>query len=167
MSGNRRSKELQSMAEESVITDEMRAAIDVESEPSIYEIEKEPIRRWADSIGDSNPLYHDEAYARSKGYRSIIAPPGFIAQYAFPVKAGGGGRRNFRNPFTRMLNGGNEYELFKPVQAGDTISATSKIAELRERPGRMGPMLFIISETTYKNQDGDIVAKARGTGISY
>ena len=155
------------MAEESVITDEMRAAVGVESDPSVYEIEKEPIRRWADAIGDTNPLYRDEEYAKSRGYRSIIAPPGFIAQYAFPVKSGGGGRRDFRNPFARMLNGGNEYELLKPVQAGDTISSTTKIAELRERQGRMGTMLIITSETTYKNQDGDVVARARGTGISY
>lgn len=154
------------MAEESVITDEMKAAIGVESEPSVYEVEKEPIRRWAQAIGDPNPLYHDEEYARSKGYRSIVAPPGFIAQYAFPVKAGTSARR-FRSPFTRNLNGGNEYELVKPVQAGDTITATSKLAEIRERSGRMGPMLIIISETTYKNQDGEVVAKARGTGISY
>ncbi len=154
------------MTEDSVITDEMKAAIGVESEPSVYEIEKEPIRRWAESIGDSNPLYRDEEYARSKGYRSIIAPPGFMAQYAFPVKAGGGGR-SFRSPFTRMLNGGNDYEFFKPIQSGDTISATNKLAEIRERTGGMGKMLIIINETTFKNQDGEIVAKARSTGISY
>jgi acyl dehydratase len=155
------------MGEESVITDEMRAAIGVESEPSIYEIQAEPIRRWAEAIGDPNPLYRDEEYARSKGYRGVVAPPGFVAQYAFPVKAGSGGRRSFRSPFARGLNGGNEYEFFKPVQAGDTITATSKLAELRERPGRLGTMLFIISETTYRNQDGEVVAKARGTSISY
>jgi acyl dehydratase len=155
------------MGEESVITDEMRAAIGVESEPSVYEIQAEPIRRWAEAIGDPNPLYRDEEYARSKGYRGVVAPPGFVAQYAFPVKAGSGGRRSFRSPFARGLNGGNEYEFFKPVQAGDTITATSKLAELRERPGRLGTMLFIISETTYRNQDGEVVAKARGTSISY
>jgi len=155
------------MAEDSVITDEMKAAVGVESEPSVYEIEKEPIRRWAESIGDPNPLYRDEEYAKSKGYRSIIAPPGFIAQYAFPVKAGGSPRRAFQTPFSRMLNGGNEYEFFKPIQAGDIISATNKISDLRERAGRLGKMLFIISETTFKNQDGEIVAKARSTGISY
>ena len=155
------------MTQDSVITDEMRAAIGVESEPSVYEIEKAPIRRWAEAIGDPNPLYRDEEYAKSKGYRSIIAPPGFMAQYAYPVKAGGGGRRSFRSPFTRMLNGGNEYEFFKPVQAGDTIASTSKLAELRERDTSLGKTLFIISETTFKNQDGEVVAKARGTGISY
>lgn len=154
------------MAEDSVITDEMKSMIGVESEPSVFEIEKEPIRRWAEAIGDSNPLYHDEEYAKKEGYRSIIAPPGFIAQYAYPVKLGQG-RVRFSTPFARMLNGGNEYEFFKPVQAGDMITSTNKLAELFERDGRMGKMLFIISETTFKNQDGDVVAKARGTGISY
>ncbi len=155
------------MTQDSVITDEMRAAVGVESEPSVYEIEKSAIRRWAESIGDPNPLYRDEEYAKSKGYRSLVAPPGFVAQYAFPVKAGAGGRRGFQSPFSRNLNGGNEYEFLKPVQAGDTLSATSKLAEIRERDGRMGKMLITTSETTYKNQNGEVVAKARGTGISY
>lgn len=155
------------MAEDSIITDEMKAAIGVESEPSVYEIEKEPIRRWADSIGDPNPLYHDEEYAKSQGYRSLVAPPGFLGNYAYPIKAGAGPRRGFRSPFTRVLNGGNEYDFIKPVQAGDTITATSRLAELREREGRLGKMLFIINETVYKNQDGEIVARSRGTGISY
>ena len=155
------------MAEDSVITDEMRAAIGVESEPSEYEIEKEAIRRWAEAIGDTNPLYRDEEYAKSKGYRNIIAPPGFIANYAYPTKVGEGGRRGFRSPFAMVLNGGNEYDFFKPIQAGDKITSTTKLAELREREGRLGKMLFMINETTYKNQDGEIVAKSRGTIISY
>ena len=154
------------MAEESVITDEMRSVVGVESPPSVFEIEREPIRRWAEAIGDSNPLYRDEEYARKKGYRSIIAPPGFVAQYAFPVKSGGT-RRAFKNPFTRNLNGGNEFEFFKPVQAGDIITSTGKLTEIFERKGRLGTMLFVIYETTYKNQDGDVVARQRTTGISY
>ena len=154
------------MAEDSVITDEMRSMIGVESGPSVYEIEKGAIRRWADAIGDPNPLYHDEEYARNKGYRSIIAPPAFVAQYGFPVKAG---QKQVRitSPLTRGLNGGSEYELFKPVQAGDIITSTTKLAELFEREGRLGNMLFVINETTYKNQNGEVVAKHRGTGINY
>lgn len=154
------------MTNESVITEEMRNAIGVESEPSVYEIEKEPIRRWAESIGDANPLYRDEAYAQKQGYRSIIAPPGFIAQYAFPTKFGMP-RATFKRPFTRNLNGGNEYDFLKPICAGDVISSTTKVSDMRERDGRMGKMLIITMETTYKNQDGEIVAKSRGTGISY
>ncbi|MFC1886267.1 MaoC family dehydratase N-terminal domain-containing protein [Thermodesulfobacteriota bacterium] len=154
------------MGQDSVITDEMRAIIGVESEPSVYEIEKAPIRRWAESIGDANPLYHDEAYAKSKGWRGLLAPPGFVVFYAFPVKEGKA-KVKFESPFKRRLNGGNEFEFFKPVQSGDTLTAITKLAELNERKGKMGTMLISVSETVYKNQDGEIVAKARRTGISY
>jgi len=153
------------MADDTVITDEMKAAIGVESEPSVYEIERSSIRRFAEAIGDTNPLYHDEEYAKSKGYRSLIAPPGFIAQYAFPIKRGKAS--GFKSPFSRNLNGGNEYEFFKPIQAGDTITSTNQVIELREKAGRMGTMLITVAETTYKDQDGDTVAIARSTGISY
>lgn len=156
------------MAQDSVISDEMRSMIGVESSPSVFEIEKEPIRRWAEAIGDTNPLYHDEEYAKNSRYGGIIAPPGMVGNYSFPVKAGGAGRR-VQSPFWRVLNGGNEFEFFKPVRAGDTLTATSKLVELYERQGRpeIGRMLFQVSETTYKNQDGEVVVKTRNTGISY
>ena len=153
------------MTQDSIITEEMRSRIGVESAPSVFEIEKEPIRRWADAIGDPNPLYHDEAYAKQQGFSSLVAPPGFIAQYAFPVKVGSAPR--IASPLTRNLNGGNEYEFFKPVEAGDVLSVTGKLVDLQERSGRMGKMLIQVVEMTYKNQRGEMVAKARLTGISY
>jgi len=154
------------VAEDSVITEEMRSMIDVESDETVYEIEKEPIRRWADAIGDPNPLYRNEEYAKKKRYRSIIGPPAFVDQYSFPVKLG---QRQARiiSPFTRKLNGGDEYEFFIPVQAGDTVTSTTKLVELLEREGRLGKMLIQIYETTYKNQNGEAVVKSRNTDISY
>ena len=156
------------MAEESVITEEMRSLLGVESEPSVYEIQKEPIRRWAEAIGDPNPLYHDEEYAKKSRRAGIIAPPGMIGNYAFPVKLGGPPPR-VTSPFWRVLNGGNEYEFLKPVRPGDVLTATTKLADLQERMGRpgIGRMLIQVLETTYKNQNGEVVVKTRGTGISY
>lgn len=153
------------MSQSLVITDEMRSLLGVESEPSVYEIEKEPIRRWAEAIGNLNPLYHDEEYARSKGYRSLLAPPAFIGNYDFPIKASR--RRSLGDISTRNLNGGNEYEFFKPAQAGDVLMATSKLVQLYEREGRLGKMIFMVYEDTYKNQENELVAKARWTGIAY
>jgi acyl dehydratase len=156
------------MAQESVITDEMKSMIGVESEPSIYEIEKESIRRWAEAIGDPNPLYCDEEQAKKSKYGRIIVPPGMIGNYAFPVKSGGPAPR-VKSPFWRVLNGGNEYEFFKPVHAGDVLTATTKLVDLQERQGRpgIGRMLIQVHETTYKNQKGEVVVKTRNTVISY
>lgn len=156
------------MAQDSVITDEMRSLVGVESEPSIFEIEREPIRRWAEAIGDPNPLYHDEEYAEKSRYQAIIAPPGFIGNYAYPVKVGKPTPR-VKSPFSKNLAGGNEYEFFKPVREGDVLTATTKLADLYERQGRpeIGRMLFQVIETTYKNQKGEVVARSRSTSISY
>ncbi len=54
-----------------------------------------------------------------------------------------------------MLNGGTDYEYFEDVCAGDILTATMKISDIAEREGKMGPMLIVSTETTYKNQAGD------------
>jgi acyl dehydratase len=58
-----------------------------------------------------------------------------------------------------------EYEFLSPIRVGDVLSASSVIADIYEREGRSGKMAFIIRETTYTNQNGEEVAKTRGTSI--
>jgi acyl dehydratase len=157
------------MTHDSVITSEMRKSIGIESEPTIVEIEKESIRRFAEAIGDPNPLYRDEEYAKRYGFRSIIAPPGFTPSYSFPIKIGKAVDRggDIRAKFTRGLNGGGEYEFFQPIQAGDILSITNKISDIYERDGRVGKMVFTISETICRNLKGETVLIMRHTGIRY
>jgi acyl dehydratase len=165
---------------ESVITDEMRSWIGKELESHTIEIEKEPIRRWAESIGDPNPLYHDEAYAKKTRHGAMITPPGMINNYAFGLEghAGrmgglrvppGGGRRTFELPFKFILNGGNEIEYMRPIKAGDVLKVTSRISDMVERQGRpgIGRMFIQTTEITFQDQKGQVVAKARGTMINY
>ncbi len=156
------------MNQDSVITDEMRSMIGVESEPSIFEIEKGAIRRWVEAIGDPNPLYHDEEYAKKTKYAGIIAPPGFLYNYAYPVKVGKPAP-HVKSPFWRGLDGGEEYEFFKPVRAGEVVTATAKLVDLYERQGRLGigKMLFQVEEITHRNQSGEVLAKTRKTNIFY
>ena len=49
---------------ESVITQEMKDAIGVESDPAIYVIEKGAIIRFAQAIGDNNAIFNREDDAR-------------------------------------------------------------------------------------------------------
>ena len=153
----------------SVITDKMRAEIGVESEPITFEVDKTACRMFARAVGYTDPIYFDEQYAKSKGYRSIPAPVGFLGHPVYdpnrPQRLGGYFRTD--TPFKRILNGGTDIEYFHTVCAGDVLTATSKLADLSEREGRLGPMLVTVTESTYRNQDGKLVARARGTGIQY
>jgi acyl dehydratase len=155
------------MTQGSVITEEMKKAIGVESDSTIVLIEKEPIRRFAEAIGDPNPIYHDEEYAKKLGYRSVIAPPGFHPEYSFPIKKARVSSPLIKSPFTRELNGGNEYEFFQPIQAGDVLNITNRLGDIFERDGRMGKMLFAINEVVIRNQKGEMVLIMRYTDITY
>ena len=66
------------MTQASVITDEMRAAIGKESEPVTFEVDKTACRMFARAVGYTDPIFFDEEHAKSKGYRGIPAPVGFL-----------------------------------------------------------------------------------------
>ncbi|OGO50154.1 MAG: hypothetical protein A2148_11015 [Chloroflexi bacterium RBG_16_68_14] len=155
----------------SVITDEMREVVGKEGEPVTLEVEKTGCRMFARAVGHTDLIFYDEEYAKSRGYRSIVAPPGFLGT---PTHRPGGERqpgemagRRFSIPYKRVLNGGTEYEYFDSVCAGDVLSARTKISNFNERVGSIGPMLITSRETTYTNQDGKVVAKMYGTTIQY
>ena len=152
---------------------------------TVFEVEKGAIKKFADAVDDANPLYLDEEYAKNSKYQSIIAPPGFFgwpvrfARGSTPPRAAGskGSSEQTAEPranlgvalaeagYTRVLDGGMEYDLFHPVRAGDTLAASSVIKDVIGREGSTGKLAFVISETTYINQNGELVAKARATSI--
>ena len=61
--------------QESVITDEMREAIGKEGAPATLEVDKTGCRMFARAVGHTDLIFYDEEYAKSKGHRSVVAPP--------------------------------------------------------------------------------------------
>lgn len=150
----------------SVVTDEMRAQLNKESEEWTVEVDKTSVRMFARSCQYDDPIFYDEEFARSKGYRSIPAPPHYLGTPAFDPNAPARGGRQLNIPYKRNLNGGTDIEYLDTIQAGDVLTATSMLTELEETSGRLGPMLIVRNQTTYRC-DGKVVAILRGTGIRY
>lgn len=150
------------MPEGSLISDEMRKSIGVESEPIVYEIEKGAIKKFAEAIGDPNPLWQDEQYAKKSVHGSIVAPPTFAISLRHDPFMD---RVKQLASFKRILNGGNDVESFLPIRPGDIIAVTGKIVDIRERAGKAGNMAFMTIELSYKNQKGELAAKIKNTII--
>ena len=142
---------------------------------STLEVEKGAIQRFAEAVDDPNPLYRDEEYAMSSRYGSIIAPPGF---FGWPAKGKSQGvvfsllEGELEQALTKAgynttsaIDGGITYEFFQAIRAGDSLTASLSIKDIAERKGPAGKALFIIYETTYTNQNGNLVVKERGTFI--
>lgn len=155
------------MTEGSLITDELKKLIGVPGEPVTFKVEEGAIQRYAQAIGDPNPLYNDVEYASNSKYGRLICPPGFTG---WPVK---GGMSVFKlveslvkaGAPPRLLDGGMEFEFFVPIGAGDILAATTKIANISEREGKSGKMMLATIETDFLNQNGDLALRTRATLI--
>ena len=149
--------------QDSLITEEMRRAIGVESEPGVIEVEKETIRRVADALDDPNPLWRDEEYAKGTSHDGIIAFP--IAFH--PSTRAGKSNASYESPARGGVVANDEWEFLEPVRPGDRITVTTRVVDFYEREGRQGRMLFTVTEATYRNQHGRVAMLQRRTGVGF
>jgi len=142
---------------------ELKKRLGKETTPVTYEVEQGHIRRFAEAIGDYNPLWVDETEAPKTPYGGIVAPPTFTRAF----NPSDEDESMPRDPSERVLDAGSEYEYFAPIKVGDRITVVSKIADVYQKEGRLGMMTFEVKEVTFTNQFGQLVAKRRDTGIFY
>ena len=137
-------------------------AIGLETPPVTMEVEQGAIWRFAEAIGDDNPLWTDESVARKSRYGGVIAPPTFLRSMC-DVRV----ELPFDLSLDRLLDAGSDWEYFEPVRAGDRITAVARIADLTEREGRLGVMIFLTALITYRNQFDEVVATQTSISIRY
>lgn len=119
-------------------------------EPLRYDVERGALRRFARAVGDPNPLWQD------------MAPPTFILavgleqveQRLWGMVSSGA-----------VIHGSTEAEYYGTIRAGDTIIIKTKLASIRERPGKRGKMVFLAFDAAYENQKQVLVARSRQTII--
>ena len=125
------------------------------------DVEKGRLKFFAKAIGETNPIYTDETAAREAGYSSLPAPP------TFPMALDMDGPEDMPVldvldiDISKLLHGTQEFEYLAPICAGDRITITSRIADMFDKKG--GALEFVVSENTYTNQNGQLVAKATST----
>ncbi len=157
------------MAEDSLITDRLKELIGVPSEPIVFKVEEGAIQRYAQAIGDDNPVYNDPDVANDRTSGRLLAPPGFTG---WPVKADRPTEQLFESLVKagappRVLDGGVEFEFFGSIGAGDVLTATPRISSITERDTRLGKTMFTTAEISYVNQNGDLVLVSRATLIQF
>lgn len=156
-------------SQESLITPEIKAMLDQETVyPGKEMVDATAIRRYAAAIGELDPLYLDEEYAKKTIYGGIIAPPTFVFDVSNNIfgDVGEDGREKGRVtlPGLRVARGGNEWQFFEPVRPGDVIDRKRKIAEIYEKAGRKaGNIVFVVTETSCTNHKGQLLGINRET----
>jgi acyl dehydratase len=130
-----------------------RSFIGTATEPFIVEVEKGAIRNFAEALGDTNPLYHDEAFARANGYAGLVAPPTFPVSFRPPV------RQTWLRDLDegRILAGEQTFKYVRPVVAGDVLECRVHLVAVEEKQGKSGPMELLFQEMRALDSKGQLV----------
>ena len=154
-----------------MISEELRSLTGKVGEPMVLEVERGAIRKMADSVGDTNPLYWDQEYARNTNHGRIVAPPGFFgwptkwtnAMPFFTTLRDDLNKALAAAGYSRRLDGSIEYEFHVPIRDGDTLFAFFQIVSIFEKNPTM---VFNVTKTSYYNQNGSLAAVATQTIIA-
>ena len=126
------------------------------SAPITHEVTDEHIRRFADAVGDPDPVYRDAGVARAAGHARIPAPPTFAIALR-PNDA----REGLAIPWQKILHGEQELRYERPIYAGDVLTLTQRITNIYEKAGKSGINDFLVLETTARDDQGGVVFVAR------
>jgi len=139
------------MAEQELKYDE--SVVGVEVEIGKHDVTREQILGFCAAIGETNPLYTDEAAAKAGPYGTLVAPPTFYTI----IRLGEGPDPKIQFGNSRF-NAGQHCEFLAPIRAGDTVTVKTKVHEIYEKTGRSGHMAFLVRRNTYTNQAGEKLA---------
>src|SRR5690606_11115376 len=100
------------------------------------------IRHWCVAMGDRNPVYRDEAAAKTSVHGGIIAPPAMLQVWTMPgygaEPAGADAVAELyelldSQGYSSIVATNSEQAFLRPLRLGDTIAATETIASISER----------------------------------
>jgi acyl dehydratase len=123
--------------------------VGVEFDWTTFEMEAESMVAWAEACGETDPRFTDSAH------------PDFQAQPNFTTHCMSG--RVFPKDFPQIgsgfgIDGGKTVEAHAPIRAGDTLSAVTTIADIFDKTGRSGTMIFIVQRMEFKNQNDELIS---------
>lgn len=129
-----------------------RSAVGREVHAGRFEVTRESIATYCEALEETNPLYTDEAAAKSGPYKGIVAPPGLLQTVRMSPPPDPG------IDFGTSFMAGSRQEYFLPMRPGDVIDGYASVKEVYEKTGRSGRMIFVVRRTRYVNQHGENVA---------
>jgi hypothetical protein len=158
-----------------------------------FHVDRTGILLFAGALGETNPIYYDEAFAKATALGGVIAPPTFAISSAHwnpdyglkgirkipapkprPPKAeggaggggGGGSGAGGGGSLARVLHGEQRFEYHQPIRPGMQLTVVTKPGRTWTKEGRKGGSLrFSETVSEYRDEKGDLVVTATSVGV--
>lgn len=129
------------------------------SKPVKNEIEKGAIRKFAQAIGDDNPLYVDEEKAAASRYGRIIAPPTFARTLDY------GEIGDLDDSIPGLIHADERYRYARPIVAGEVVYGSRALVKTFSKTGKLGAMTFLVFQQKAIDEAGNTVVEGTSTII--
>ncbi len=114
-----------------------------------FTIDADKMVAWAEAVGETDPRFldptHDDFQAHPNFTTHCLS--GRVLPEDFPQIGG-----------PRGIDGGKAVEIHRPIRAGDELRASTTIADIYDKTGRSGTMVFIVQRMSFVNQRDEPVA---------
>jgi len=126
-----------------------------------YAVGREKIREFAEAVGARDVVHSDQALARARGYRDVIAPPTFAVliaqrcdrQFIVDPEAG--------IDFSRLVHGEQRFVHYRPITAGDEIVGVLTVDSVR----LVGGNAMVTTRSELSTVAGEPVCTATSTVV--
>ena len=152
-----------------------------------FPVDRTGILLFASALGETNPIYYDEAHAKTTPLGGVIAPPTFAISSAHwnpdfglrgirkipapkprPPVAQAGGEAGGRSGggLARLLHGEQRFEYHQPIRPGMKLTVATKPGKTWTKEGKRGGSLrFSESVSEYRDEKGELVVTTTSVSV--
>jgi hypothetical protein len=123
--------------------------VGIEFDWATFDMRTEEMVEWAQACGEEDPRFVDPAHPHIKAHPryKTHCMSGRVLPDGFPQIGGGFG-----------IDGGKSVQVHAPIRPGDTLHATTTIADVFDKTGRSGTMIFIVQRMEFRDDRGELVS---------
>ena len=123
---------------------------------AVYEVGRAKIAEFAGAIGDPDPVYRDPEVARAHGHPDVVAPPTFAIVVSLAAATAVLDDPDVGIDYSRVVHGEQKFVHHRPIRAGDRLTATTTIENVRTVAGND----MLTTRVDLATEDGEAVCTA-------
>ena len=100
-----------------------------------YLVGREKIREFARAVGELSPICHDVHEAKAAGYNDVVASPTFPIAITLEIMGETVTDPSVGLDWSRVVHGDQRFAYVRPIVAGDELSVTTVIEDIKTMAG--------------------------------
>ena len=125
-----------------------RGRIGFSTPPTTVAIDAWRVRLFCQAIGETDPVYWDDAVARAAGHRACPLPPTYLKAIEGEHFSSAALMQLLQVRLRGVLHAEQAFEHHETVHVGDAVEVSRHVADIYDK--KDGAMTFIVVDTSYR-----------------